>query len=665
MKRILFRSIIFENFKCFANETFNFTSDNVTRIYGPNRAGKSTIADGIIWCLFGKNSLGSSQFDIKTRDSQGRTIREVPHSVTLYIRVDGEDMVIKRTLSENMKGDTIVNNYGYYIDSESLTAGDFKKAIAEIISEDVFWYASSPTTFLSLPWDEQRKFLSTIAGEIETHEITQCDARYDYLLEQMKKKSVDDIIKHLRYNIKDVQKSLDAVPARLSELGALLSKEKPSFAEQDLTAAEERVKLITDKLNAANNGAADEVAKQTIRYQIEFAEKRKDNIEKSARNEANALYDEYDTDLRNKTLLLNNTKQTVIELQAKQNAIKAIVKQCEGRIEELNKEKVRGSQRWSEITSRKWSWDEKSSFCPTCGQALPPERVDELMRRSEELFNAAIAEDKAKCIADAAKIKEGIKEANDTILSNQEELRKVEQQLADTGIKLAEAEGDVNEAKENKPKTYMGILTEKPEYEKVQKELDLLYDKLHCPRVQTDEQKAIIEQLQSELAEAKEQYQRLMQAKCDKQNYQNITDAIDKVNADKLTYQEQIDKYEEQLQTARDYTMRECEVLEHKVNEHFSYVQWCMFRQNLDGTQKPFCECTHDGIPYSSLNTADKINCGIDICHAIAKYYEVSIPVIIDNCESVLEPLHYGNQQIRMYVSDKYEHLNIQDDAQD
>ena len=57
-------------------------------------------------------------------------------------------------------------------------------------------------------------------------------------------------------------------------------------------------------------------------------------------------------------------------------------------------------------------------------------------------------------------------------------------------------------------------------------------------------------------------------------------------------------------------------------------------------------------MPYSSLNSAKQINCGLDIINAICQFEGISAPIFIDNAEGVLQPLDTESQQVRLYVAD-------------
>ena len=78
MKVIKLVSASFENFKKL-NWTVEF-GEKKTQIFAMNRTGKSSMADGIFWVLFGKSSTGKSEgkeFRPRPYDSQGVDIDHV------------------------------------------------------------------------------------------------------------------------------------------------------------------------------------------------------------------------------------------------------------------------------------------------------------------------------------------------------------------------------------------------------------------------------------------------------------------------------------------------------------------------------------------------------------------------------------------------------------
>ena len=58
-----------------------------------------------------------------------------------------------------------------------------------------------------------------------------------------------------------------------------------------------------------------------------------------------------------------------------------------------------------------------------------------------------------------------------------------------------------------------------------------------------------------------------------------------------------------------------------------------------------------DGVPYGSLNNGMKINVGIDIINTLSRHYGVTVPLFVDNAESVTKLEKADAQVIRLVVS--------------
>ena len=175
--RIQYKKVTLEYFKGVRRLEVSF-QPGVTRVSGANRTGKTTIADAVTWCLFGKDSQGRTQFGIKTRDSQGNEIPDLQHSVTLSIDIDGTPHSLQRTLSERHSKDrasdsTILlgNVTECYIDGMKTTMRDYQKFIADIMTEDRFRILTSPVFFTSMKWEDQRRMLTDLCPKITNEDI--------------------------------------------------------------------------------------------------------------------------------------------------------------------------------------------------------------------------------------------------------------------------------------------------------------------------------------------------------------------------------------------------------------------------------------------------------------------------------------------------------------
>ena len=94
-----------------------------------------------------------------------------------------------------------------------------------------------------------------------------------------------------------------------------------------------------------------------------------------------------------------------------------------------------------------------------------------------------------------------------------------------------------------------------------------------------------------------------------------------------------------------------------KINGRFKLVNFSLFQNQINGGLKETCECTVNGVPYSSLNNAHRVIAGLDIIRSLSDLYEVIAPVFIDNSEAISE----GNfpemdaQMIHLAVTDDKE----------
>ena len=69
------------------------TFGDYTDIQGDNAEGKSTMQDAFMWLLFGKNTRGEAQFEIKTLDSNNNAIQKLEHKVEGVFEIDGKEVV--------------------------------------------------------------------------------------------------------------------------------------------------------------------------------------------------------------------------------------------------------------------------------------------------------------------------------------------------------------------------------------------------------------------------------------------------------------------------------------------------------------------------------------------------------------------------------------------
>ena len=104
--------------------------------------------------------------------------------------------------------------------------------------------------------------------------------------------------------------------------------------------------------------------------------------------------------------------------------------------------------------------------------------------------------------------------------------------------------------------------------------------------------------------------------------------------------------------TIAQFSKAKVERVEERINAMFKTVKFKMFEQQINGGELETCEAMVDGVPFSDLNNAGRINAGLDIINAICRFEEVYAPIFIDNAESVNKLLPVNSQSIRLIVSE-------------
>jgi hypothetical protein len=65
-------------------------------------------------------------------------------------------------------------------------------------------------------------------------------------------------------------------------------------------------------------------------------------------------------------------------------------------------------------------------------------------------------------------------------------------------------------------------------------------------------------------------------------------------------------------------------------------------------------------VPYSNANNAARINAGLEIINALSAHWKVSVPVFVDNAESVTRLQDISGQLIRLVVSEADKTLRLE-----
>ena len=641
---ITIQRLTLTNFKGVRSLTIDF-SQSVTSLHGRNRTGKTTVADAIIWCLFGKDSKGNTKFGIRTRDEYGRVIPDISHEVEMQISCDG----IPHTLQRSLRAD---GTYAYFVDAVKTTAGDYNTFISNFVGEETFRAITSPTYFTSLPWKDQRKFLSDMVGTITNEQVAAGDHRFDELLGILAQTDIETHIKHISYKIKQTQTDLERIPVRIDE------QRKAMPDVQDYPSIDIEIEAVQCKLQGeqadlakAQLSGTDDARQKSIREKLSFARKRIDNMERSARNMVRELTDQHDREVRQSQVAVSEAKMALQALQNKVSANIQLVERTKQTIDECEHKAVLIRQQWADNKSAHLEISESEAVCPTCGQPLPEDKLKEKIASMREQFNARREAKYKELRSLAEQVKKTQAQANADISTYQSENSQANADIEELKKQIEQLSSVAAEASAAPVKTYEEVLAEKDDYAKVKAEVKSLEDALENGGSAEVDQK-VIEELKAKVSETQQRLSFLTKTQADLIQRDRIQRLITGIEEERENLMTTLDQLHQQKDIAIEFNERASSLLEDSVNAHFSFVQWRMFRELLNGTTEPYCECMVQGIPFSDLNSADRINAGLDVINTLSGIYKVSAPIIIDNAESVNDLLETTGQQIRLYVSE-------------
>lgn len=649
--RIILKSLHIENFKGIKSLEVNFS--NKTSIKGQNAAGKTTIFDAFTWLLFNKNSAGEEKFNIRPLDKDGNRIDNVEIKVEGVLDVEGKEVMLSKVQKQNWvkkRGTNTVTLQGnpnsYEIDGYPKSEADFNAYVSELAqSEDMFRLLTNPQYFSSLRWKEQRDILMKLTTEVSDVELAQTDSQYAPLLSELEKSpSTDDIRAKFSKSLTEWKKKQAEIPVRIDE--AEKSKVDVDTAEQELlkTDLERQIKEIELQMKSSSKVIDDlEQQKFELRFEINDC-KRKAN--ETLIKERRLLDDRKDE----ATIKFNDLHKQIAKLECEIVEKKKRIPTLECEKAELGKQYMGEKEKDFDespylFDESKWKFDESTTVCSLCGQRLPEDKIEQLKTDFEEK--------KAKAKEDAAERLKTIRES----FNNQKvaELNRIASLGTDKKSEIEIMKSDIEDAEKKLPELreqeteQMKIknecikkLSELPEeadlntsedYKALMKKDTDLQSKIDSARansIDTSELESKKLELEAALEDAK-----TIIAQATKNV--EIDERIAELQTEQKEIGQKVADQEQMLYLLEEFIRFKLDKISDSINSHFKTVNFKLFEMQLNGGMKDCCECTVNGVPYSTLNSGHRIVAGLDIIRSLSELYGVSVPIFVDNAESLNE----------------------------
>lgn len=642
---IRLNSLRMENFKCHKALTIDFQGRNAS-IYGDNGTGKTSIYDALTWLLFGKSSGGDGEknFEVKPTGSDGGVIdHQAVTEVEAVLAVDGQKKTLKRTYRElwtTKRGSSEASYDGntseYYIDGVPCKAVSFKAAVAELVDEERFKLLTSVSYFAgTMAWQKRREILFDLFGMQDDRQIMETDSRFTPLLDAMGSHSLEDYRKIVQQERKGYMTTRNEVPARISEC----EKTIRDLAALDFAGAEAQLEILRQRYRSLNEellAIEQNTAVQSKELELQRAKLALDRLEddnhkfRAGQKVASPTASILEGEQRQKGNILVSVKRS---LEMRQRDIAA----CESRIEAAR-------EKWKAINAEQFTG---SQCCPTCGQILPADQI----QKSRAAFEVSKADRMEQAVKDANRCKDDKAQYETELAENQSYIAELEAEITalDGKIQAAKA-ATLNVEIQDKP----GYLVEKMEIESSIKTINQELRQLR------DDSASAASGLRMRMLEIQQESNRVAGIAGKRSAYEYAQGRIDQLRADAQEAAEKLNGLDKMLWLMEEFSRYKASFAENGMNERFRLAKFRLFREQANGGLEERCDVVYNGIPYNgNLNNGMKINVGIDIINTLSRAYGVTVPLFVDNAESVTELEKTDCQLIRLVVSENDKELRI------
>lgn len=672
MKMIL-KSLHLENFKGIRNLDVKFS--NKTKVKGQNAAGKTTIFDAFTWLLFNKNSAGEEKFNVRPLDKDGHRIDNVEIKVVGVIDVDGKEVELSKVQKQNWvkkRGtDTVTlqgNVNSFEIDSYPKSEAEFKAYVSGLAqSEEMFKMLTNPQYFSSLKWKDRRDILMKLVAEVSDAELAKTDSKYAPLINELEKaSSTDDIRAKFSKALSEWRKKQSEIPVRIDE--AEKSKIDVDVAEQELAKVDlvRRIAECGKKMENAGSTLGDLRSKE-MQLQFDMS-----GIAQTMNRELSNRRSNIDADLCGCKNEMDHFKAT-ISLKEKQIAdnAKAIADADAERKklgEQYNAEKAKAfDEAPYQFDESKWVFDDSTTVCSLCGQKLPDDKIEQIKTDFETRKANAKADAEEKLKADKASFEADKKTELNRLITLGTEKKNLITELTEKNAELQQSieslkkqEQETLAQKEELSKQLSQLpeeadYSQNEEYAKLKAEHDEILAKIE--KLESDGADSVVDELKAEKSDLQAQLNEVNAIIAKVSMNVEIDERIAELQEQQKEIGQKVADQEQMLYLLEEFIRFKLDKISDSINSHFKTVNFKLFEMQLNGGMKDCCECTVNGVPYSTLNSGHRIVAGLDIIRSLSELYGVSVPTFVDNCEAVSS----GNlpdmdsQMICLYVSEDKE----------
>ena len=696
MKNISLKSIRIHNFKGISDLMIEPNGKSID-IFGDNDAGKTTIYDAFLWCLFNKDSKERTKIQWRPLDENSEPIRGKQTSVTVVLTINGQAKEFekvrgdKEVIKRNSEHKSYEMFTKYLVDGlETTTKKAFDDEVEKVLDQDTFKNLTSVTYFCEqLVADERRQKLFEYFGSKTDEEIINETPSIHQLKEIIGNDDIKTARDRMLQDQKRINETLKNIPVKIEGIQAALPDIENINKEQLLTTRNEltlKKNDIENQLVTIRNGGniSELIASlNTKQEELTAAKLKHDNAQNARINGIEQGKSKLFADL-------NKAQKTYADEESSLNVTERLVSIKDNELIALNKKHEELYDKYDEVEAEeftgglvytKLSFNENLLVCQHCNRPYDIKDQDEMKRHHEEeeqkraeeieLTNKGIkaqfeadkqiklSEIREKGIQnnkDREALKKEIGELKEQLLIKTEAYNIAKKHLEDVKENLADVEQQISSLKLDK---IPFEATEK--YSTITKEIKKLQEYI------TQSNEAILEQTSaktSEITEIDKEIAMIDEKLALLKEYERQLSIIEDFNEQERQLSHKKGEVLQKLVLFEEFFITKQNMLQEIINSHFSVVKWKLFDFFEDGgLNEAVCEPMIDGVPFSSLNNGSRMQAGLDVSNTLMKQEGYIVPIFIDNAEGLTnhnrDSVQVDTQVIAMYVNEDDKTLRI------
>lgn len=608
--KIVLKKLIVDNFMAYPHAEFDFF--NRTVVSGRNGIGKSTIATAYTWVLFGCDYQLKDNPSVR-RVVDGKPVDDMDVSVTAVLDIDGKEVTARKVQKRKYKKDGVSysDDNTYFINEVPKTLKAFNEYFD--VDMNLLKMCSSPGAFLNQKTADMRSYLFGLVENVNDLDVAKENSELSAITDLLEKYSADELTAMNKATKSKIEKDLPVIDGQIKE------KQRDIQLKSDVDVAE--LELLK---NTLSEQLACNVKKQTDAEALEKdIQKKADGILElkfqlsglqTQANDANL------NKIREMQHKINDANAFVDSIHEEIRKNGVAVDRIKSEISEKDSARELLAKKWVAVNNEKFDYN--STICPTCHRDFPDEEIKRLVSEFAESKKKRLCEIEAKGTA----LREEIEKSKPVLAELESVAEENMKKLNSVLSKLDEYHKQLDAI----PK--LVDISDTDEYKKLSAEID---------EKEAEMQKSMkVDDMRGQLKLEENEIRRKL-SECESQISKSDTSAdeqrLEELRDRRIDMEQKKSDAEKILYLLGELEKAKNQKLSAEINKHFETVQWQLFEVNKSGGYKSVCIPTVDGksILSTMSNKGNQIIGKVDICNSIQKINDLSVPVFLDDSESL------------------------------